>query len=86
MASRRTSGPRGSSGLRHELLDLANHLRQERLFVQSEKLQVNSIHEGFIELFEINQILVARLERAGEEHRRAIEPYCLVSPSPTGNT
>lgn len=43
MASRRFSGSRGSSGLRHELLDLANHLRQERLFVQSEKVQVNML-------------------------------------------
>ena len=40
MASRRVSGSRGSSGIRHDLLDLANHLRQERLFVQSEKIQV----------------------------------------------
>ena len=41
MASRRVSGSRCSSGIRHELLDLANHLRQERLFVQSEKSQVS---------------------------------------------
>ncbi len=42
MASRRVSGSRCSSGLRHELLDLANHLRQERLFVQNEKAQVST--------------------------------------------
>ena len=44
MASRRCGGSRGSSsGLRHELLDLSHHLRQERLYVQSEKVQVSKI-------------------------------------------
>jgi hypothetical protein len=45
MASRRVSGSRGSSGIRHDLLDLANHLRQERLFVQSEKIQLQDLNE-----------------------------------------
>ena len=44
MASRRCGGSRGSSsGLRHELLDLSHHLRQERLYVQSEKVQVSML-------------------------------------------
>lgn len=41
MASRRISGTRSSSGLRHELIDLSHHLRQERLYVQNEKTQVS---------------------------------------------
>jgi hypothetical protein len=46
MASRRCGGSRGSSsGLRHELLDLSHHLRQERLYVQSEKVQLQELNE-----------------------------------------
>ena len=46
MASRRCGSSRGSSsGLRHELIDLSNHLRQERLYVQSEKAQVSCLRK-----------------------------------------
>ncbi len=42
MASQRPGGSRGSSSaLKHDLLDLANHLRQEKLYVQQEKAQVS---------------------------------------------
>ena len=50
MASRRISGTRSSSGLRHELIDLAHHLRQERLYVQNEKTQVSFTLTKYLKL------------------------------------
>ena len=74
MASRRISGTRSSSGLRHELIDLAHHLRQERLYVQNEKTQVSFTLTKYLELTNaIFQLQIFQLQDLNEKVKSTSE-------------